>query len=46
MDFLRLPLIALVRFLFCGEVLEIWVFMGAVFICAGVYLNVRDANSG
>ena len=46
MDFLRLPLIALVGFLFYGEVLEIWVFIGAAFICAGVYLNVKDANSG
>lgn len=46
MDFLRLPLIALVGFSFYGEVLEIWVFIGAAFICAGVYLNVREASSG
>ena len=44
MDFLRLPLIAVVGFVAYGEALEIWVAIGATLVCAGIYLNVRDAQ--
>jgi drug/metabolite transporter (DMT)-like permease len=41
MDFLRLPLIAVVGYLIYNEPLEIWVLAGACIIFAGVFLNVR-----
>ncbi len=44
MEFLRLPLIAMVGYTFYGEALEIWVGIGAVLICAGIILNLRDAE--
>ena len=44
MGFLRLPLEALVGFVLYGEVLEVWVAIGATLICAGIYLNVRDES--
>lgn len=44
MDFMRLPLIAVVGYLFYEEALEIWVVAGAALVCAGIYLIVRDAS--
>jgi len=44
MDFMRLPLIAVVGYLFYGETLEIWVAAGAVLVCTGIYMIVRDAS--
>ena len=45
MDFLRLPLIAIVGFLFYGETLEIWVLVGAVIVSAGIWLNLKSTSS-
>ena len=39
-DFIRLPAIAVIGMLVYGEVLEIWVFLGAAVIFAGNYLNL------
>lgn len=44
MGFLRLPMIAVIGYLFYGEALQVWVGLGAVLICAGIVLNVRDAK--
>ena len=44
MEFLRLPLIALVGYMFYNEALEVWVGIGAVLICGGIFLNLRDAE--
>ncbi len=44
LDFLRLPLIALVGFAFYGEALEWWVLLGAAVIFTGNYLNIRAAR--
>ena len=44
MDFIRLPLIAVVGYMFYQESLEIWVAVGASLICIGIYLIVRDAS--
>lgn len=44
MDFLRLPLIAAVGFVFYGETLSLWVFVGALILCAGAWLNLRAAQ--
>jgi drug/metabolite transporter (DMT)-like permease len=41
MDFLRIPLIALVGWMFYAEPLDIWVFAGAAVIIAGVIWNLR-----
>jgi len=41
LDFLRLPLIALVGFLFYGEALDVFVFGGAVLMFLGNLINVR-----
>jgi drug/metabolite transporter (DMT)-like permease len=40
-DFLRIPLIALVGWLFYNETLDPVVFVGAAFIIAGVVWNLR-----
>ncbi len=40
-DFLRLPLIAVVGFLFYGEAIELWTIAGAAVIFAGTYYSVR-----
>lgn len=40
MDFLRLPVIAIVGMAAYGEPLDIWVFLGAGLIFAGNYLNI------
>jgi drug/metabolite transporter (DMT)-like permease len=39
-DFARLPLIAILAMLIYNEALDIWVFVGAVIIFAGNYLNI------
>jgi drug/metabolite transporter (DMT)-like permease len=44
-DFLRLPLIAMVGFLFYHETVEIWVFVGALIVCAATWLNLRSAST-
>ena len=44
MDFMRLPLIALVGYFVYNEALEISVAVGAVLVCTGIYLIVRDAD--
>ena len=45
MDFLRLPLIAVVGFLFYGETVKIWVFVGALIVCAATWLNLKSAST-
>jgi len=42
MEFLRLPMIALVAYLLYGEPLEVIVFAGAILIFAGNWLNIRS----
>ena len=44
MDFMRLPLIAVVGYLFYGEILDVWVGGGAMLVCIGIYLIVSEAN--
>ena len=44
MDFMRLPLIAVVGYLFYGEILEVWVGGGAILVCIGIYLIVSEAT--
>ena len=44
MNFLRLPLIAAVGYVFYAEKLELWVGLGAVLICSGIFLNIKDAG--
>ncbi|NNK16449.1 MAG: DMT family transporter [Sulfitobacter sp.] len=39
-DFARLPIVAIVAMLVYGEALDPWVFVGAVIIFAGNYLNI------
>lgn len=39
-DFIRLPTIAVIGMLVYGEVLDIWVFVGATVIFTGNYLNI------
>jgi drug/metabolite transporter (DMT)-like permease len=45
MDFLRLPLIAMIGFLFYGETVKIWVFVGALIVCAATWLNLKSAST-
>ena len=45
LDFLRLPLIALVGFVFYQEPLDMWVLAGAALIFAGTWFNVRSVTS-
>jgi drug/metabolite transporter (DMT)-like permease len=45
MDFLRLPLIAVIGFAFYGEALTIWVFVGALIVVSGTWLNLKSAAS-
>lgn len=40
LDFLRLPVIAIVGMAFYGEPLDLWVFLGAALIFSGNYLNI------
>ena len=42
MDFLRVPLIAVIGWLFYGELLDAFVFAGAGLIIVGVLWNVRS----
>jgi drug/metabolite transporter (DMT)-like permease len=42
MDFLRLPLIALVGFAFYGEPLQWWVLAGALLMVAGNLVGIRS----
>ncbi len=44
LDFLRLPLIAVVGFLAYGEALDFWVLGGAAVVFAGTYMNLRSAR--
>ena len=41
LDFLRIPLIALVGWLFYGEALDVFVFAGAGLIISGMLWNLR-----
>lgn len=45
MDFLRLPLVAIVGLLFYGEKLQIWVFVGAGLVFAATWLNLKSAST-
>ncbi len=45
MDFLRLPLIALVGFAFYAEAVDIWLFLGAGVILAGTLQNLHAERS-
>lgn len=45
-DFLRLPLIAVVGALVYGEPLDIFVLIGGAIIFAGILLNLRSARTG
>lgn len=42
LDFMRIPLIAVVGWAFYGEALDIWVLVGALVIIAGVLWNLRS----
>lgn len=44
MDFLRLPLVAVVGALFYAEAIDFWVFLGALIIVTGNLLNTRAEN--
>ena len=41
LDFLRVPLIALVGWAFFAESLDIWVFVGGFVIVVGLFWNLR-----
>lgn len=41
LDFMRIPLIAVVGWAFYGEALDVWVLIGALIIIAGVIWNLR-----
>ena len=41
-DFVRLPLIAVIGMLFYGEILDIYVLLGAVLILIANYLNLKQ----
>ena len=40
LDFIRLPTIAIAGMLLYGEALDIWIFIGALVIFSGNYLNI------
>ncbi|UCH48923.1 MAG: DMT family transporter [Betaproteobacteria bacterium] len=44
-DFLRLPFIAVIGFIFYNEPLEFWIFVGAAIVFTGSWLNLK-AGSG
>jgi drug/metabolite transporter (DMT)-like permease len=46
LDFLRMPLIAVVGWLLYGEAFEPYVFLGAALIVSGVLWNLRAEMSG
>lgn len=41
MEFVRLPIVALIGLLAYGEPLDLWTFLGAAVIASGIWLNVR-----
>jgi drug/metabolite transporter (DMT)-like permease len=43
-DFLRLPLIAVIGMVFYGETIDIWVIIGALIIFGANYLNILAEN--
>ena len=43
-DFLRLPLIAIIGYLIYSEMIELWVLVGAVIIIIGNYINIRETT--
>ncbi|WP_445679848.1 DMT family transporter [Radicibacter daui] len=45
MDFLRLPLIAVVGWALYGEELSFWLVIGAALICLGTWINTRPARA-
>lgn len=45
LDFMRIPLIAVVGWAFYGEALDIWVLVGALIIIAGVLWNLRSERA-
>jgi len=45
LDFMRIPLIAVVGWAFYGEALDIWVLIGALIIIAGVLWNLRSERA-
>lgn len=45
-DFMRVPLIALVGWMFFNESIELWVLGGAAIIAAGILWNVRSETRG
>jgi drug/metabolite transporter (DMT)-like permease len=44
LDFLRVPLIAVVGWMFFGERLDLWVFVGVLVILAGILWNLRQES--
>jgi drug/metabolite transporter (DMT)-like permease len=42
MDFVRLPLVAILGIIIFGESLEVWVFVGAAIIFSANYLNISS----
>lgn len=44
MDFLRLPLIAVVGLIFYGEALQVWVLIGTLLVFLGTWLNLTAAS--
>jgi drug/metabolite transporter (DMT)-like permease len=45
MDFLRLPLIALVGYLFYQEHVDLWLFAGALIMLLGNMLSLKESAS-
>ena len=45
LDFMRIPLIAVVGWLLYGETLDVFVFIGAIIIIAGVVWNLRAESA-
>ncbi|MBS0246325.1 MAG: DMT family transporter [Proteobacteria bacterium] len=45
LDFMRIPLIAVVGWAFYGEALDVWVLVGALIIIAGVLWNLRSERA-
>ena len=46
LDFMRIPLIAVVGWAFYGEPLDIFVLLGALIIISGVFWNLRSEVAG
>ncbi len=45
MDFLRLPLIGIIGFVFYGEALSAWVLAGSALVFAGTWINLRGGRT-